>query len=146
MLKRIAVLLACLFGLAFAFARTASAQTVRRLSARDIPVLANELRIRLGVRDTATTPQQPVVKRVSDDEFNALVAAAVQALHDLNDPSDLSGQEAAAATWGARDAAGADLRRTNVARRENLELLIANAGTLATLVDKYDRSTQEVNR
>ena len=146
MWKRIAVLLTCLFLLACAFARTASAQTVRRLSATDVPVLANELRIRLDLRDTSAAAEEIRVKRVSDEEFNALVAAAVQALHDLNDPTDLSGQEAAAATWGTRDAAGSNLRKASMARRDNLELLIANAARLAALVDKYDRVTQEANR
>lgn len=130
---------ACVLGAAIP--RTLGAQIVRRLSDKDVPVLVNELRLRLNVPDTVKTPA-PAPRRVSNDEFNALVGAAEQALQDLNDPKDLAQQESSAAQWGASDPAGANLRKEAQNRRNNLTLLLNQAAVLVPLLEKYADSTK----
>jgi hypothetical protein len=138
MFRRISVLaLSCLCLVSVAPLRAAGAQTVRRLSAKDVPVLVNELRVRLRVPDTATVAAS-MPARVTDVEYKELAGAASQALADFNDQTDLKQQEACAAQWGTRDTAGASLRKEVQARRSNLELLANNAALLVPLIEKYN--------
>ena len=117
----------------------AGAQTVRRLSDKDVPV-ANELRVRLNIADTAKPAAS--VRRVSDDEYRTLIAAATQALQDVNDPKGLADQEICAAQWGTKDAAGANLRKETQNRRSNVDLLLNHAGVLVPLLEKYAESVK----
>lgn len=141
MRKRIALLaLSCFYLLGATAPRALGGQTVRRLSDKDIPVLVNELRVRLNVPDSAKTPAAAPA-RLNDADFNALVSAATQAYADLNDPADLAQQEACAAQWGTRDEAGLNLRKAALNRRHNLDLLTTYAGDVLPLLEKYGKST-----
>lgn len=142
MRKRIALLaLSCFYLLGAATPRAAGAQIVRRLSDKDVPVLVNELRVRLNVPDTSKAPATAPA-RISDADFNTLIIAATQAYADLNDPADLVQQEACAAQWGTRDEAGANLRKESLNRRHNLELLTTYAGDVVPLLEKYKETTK----
>lgn len=142
MSRRTALLALACFGLFGVVApRAVGAQTVRRLSQKDVPVLVNELRVRLNVPDTASA-QAPAPRRLSDQEFRALADAAVQALRDLNDPADLASQESCAAQWGSHDAAGAELKKAAQNRRANLAVLQDQAAALLPLLEKYEQSTK----
>ncbi|HVX39264.1 MAG TPA: hypothetical protein VHB25_06790 [Gemmatimonadaceae bacterium] len=137
MRKRIVLLALSCFSLLFAVpARALHAQTVGRLSDKDTPVLVSELRVRLNVPDTSKAAA-PAPARVSDADFNALIAAAAQAYADLMDQTSLNEQEACAAQWGSRDEAGVNLRKETQNRRHNLEWLTNNAGDMLPLLEKY---------
>ncbi len=143
MFKRNALLALAFVGLlGFVAPRAVSAQSVRRLSQKDVPVLVNELRVRLNVPDSASSPAAPAPRRLNDQEFRAMAEAAVQALHDLNDPTDLVSQETCAAQFGSRDAAGAEVKKSAEARRSNRALLKDQAPALEPLVEKYEKAAK----
>jgi hypothetical protein len=142
MLKRIALLAVssvCLLGAGIS--HTAGAQMTRRLSQKDIPVLVNELRIRLNMPDTAS-PAAPAPARISDKDYDALVGAAVQALHDVTDPSDLAQLKASADQWGSRDQAGATLRKEAQARSVNAELLMNDGSAVMSLLEMLSQTSK----